>query len=253
MCTLALYFRISDDYPIIVAANRDEHFNRPSVPPLRLGDNPAIVGGKDLVAGGTWLGVNGHGLLVGVINRRPPGKQTAVEAVRSRGLLCLDLLRLKDTEQCLMFLDAHKEARYQPFTLLFCDRNDAYVSANAGETIQSMNLAPGLHVFSNTMLHDERTEKMDRAYSLFAALLNHQKLSPSPADWMLPLREVLSDHSLRNRDEPREAICVHGESSGTVSSSIIFYSAREPRFRTFFCPGPPCQYSFRESLKIKVR
>jgi uncharacterized protein with NRDE domain len=253
VCTLALYFQVSDDYPVIVAANRDEHFTRPSAPPLLLATDPPIVGGKDLVSGGTWLGVNADGLLVGVINRRPPKQQTALADVRSRGLLCLDLLHLKDTAQCLTFLSAHKEERYQPFTLLFCDRHSAYVSANVSETIRSMQLTPGLHVFSNTMIHDERTEKMDRAYTLFAGLLNDKELPATPPDWILPLGKVLSDHSLGNRDEPREAICVHGESSGTVSSSIIFYSARESRFRTFFCSGPPCQNSFSERLRVKVR
>jgi len=250
---LALYFRVSDDYPIIVAANRDEHFNRPSVAPLRLGENPTIVAGKDLVAGGTWLGVNAHGLAVGVLNRRPQEEKKPPDDVRSRGLLCLDLLRLKNTEGCLTFLRAHRKTRYQPFSLLFCDRDNAYAGYNV-EEIRSTKLVPGLHVFSNTVVHDEHTEKMDRAYSLFARVPDDQELSPiTPSDWILPLREVLSDHSLGNNHEPREAICVHGESSGTVSSSIIFYSERERRFRTFFCPGPPCQNSFSESLTVDVR
>src|ERR1700682_1686246 len=70
MCTLAIYFRVFGDYPVVVAANRDEFLNRPALPPTELGDRPRIIGGKDLRAKGTWLGINEHGLIVGLLNRR---------------------------------------------------------------------------------------------------------------------------------------------------------------------------------------
>src|ERR1041384_4950216 len=56
MCTLALYFRQFENYPLVIAANRDEHFSRATAGPQIWPTNPRIAAGKDLVAGGTWLG-----------------------------------------------------------------------------------------------------------------------------------------------------------------------------------------------------
>ena len=91
MCTLALYFQTFPGYPVVVAANRDEYLNRPSAPPCALQRVPWIFGGKDLQAGGTWLGVNQYGLLAGLLNRHTPEPNDP--ARRSRGLLSLDALQ----------------------------------------------------------------------------------------------------------------------------------------------------------------
>ena len=102
MCTLALYFKVFPGYPLVVAANRDEHYDRPSAPPSITGTDPTILAGTDLRAGGTWLGVNEYGLLVGILNRRQKPGSIPQDNYRSRGLLCLELLRLrgvKDLDQ----------------------------------------------------------------------------------------------------------------------------------------------------------
>src|SRR5262249_37650477 len=65
MCTLAIYFKMTDDYPVVIAANRDEYLDRPAAKPTVLCDRPHIVGGKDLRAGGTWLGINEYGVVCG--------------------------------------------------------------------------------------------------------------------------------------------------------------------------------------------
>src|SRR5258706_15235899 len=91
MCTLALYSRRFEDYPLVLAANRDEQFSRPSAAPA-LGPGAAkILAGRDLVAGGTWLGVNARGVAAAVVNRRAKIEQAAGE-FRPLGLLCLDML-----------------------------------------------------------------------------------------------------------------------------------------------------------------
>jgi len=58
MCILALAFQVRSDLPLIVAANRDEFYERPTEAPRLLRGAPRIVGGRDARAGGTWLGVN---------------------------------------------------------------------------------------------------------------------------------------------------------------------------------------------------
>jgi uncharacterized protein with NRDE domain len=245
VCTLALYFHIFPDYPLVVAANRDEHYDRPSSAPEVLATTPRILAGKDLRAGGTWLGVNEYGLLAGILNRRPNGEPSPPSATRSRGLLCLDLLRLESASQGGALMEQEKR-NYQPFTLVCADRTEAWAAINRNGSIHTLRLGDGIHVFSSAAAHDERSEKKERAYALFSALVPELTRTGSDvSSWPSILANVLSDHMPGDmRDDRREAICVHGDVSGTVSSSILIYSPRERRFQTFFCSGPPCQNSF---------
>ena len=70
MCLLAIQYRLVPEAPILVAANREEFYERPSHPPSIQSGKPRVLCGVDAQAGGTWLGVNQHGLVVGVSNRR---------------------------------------------------------------------------------------------------------------------------------------------------------------------------------------
>jgi uncharacterized protein with NRDE domain len=250
VCTLALYFGMFDGYPLIVAANRDEYFERPSAPPAVLNTNPLIAGGKDLKAGGTWLGVSENGLLVGILNRRSETETAATNTLRSRGLLCLDLLA---TSRAL--LKKQDGRRHQTFNLVVADAKEAYVAYNLGQDIRTIDLETGLHVISNTAIYDARSEKMDRAYSLFSQASRNLRPEASDIDVSVSvLHNLLSSHSTSDggRTRSKEAICVHAGAYGTVSSSIIFYSRPENHFRTFFAPGPPCHARFAESLTVDV-
>ena len=82
-----------EDFPLIVAANRDEHYDRPSAAASLIETTPKIIAGRDLRAGGTWLGVNSAGLMVGILNRHLDGQNFLVADARSRGLLCMPLTK----------------------------------------------------------------------------------------------------------------------------------------------------------------
>jgi uncharacterized protein with NRDE domain len=287
VCTLALYFKSFDDYPLVVAANRDEHYDRPAAPPALLNADPAILAGRDLRAGGTWLGVNEHGLLAGILNRRwrptgkrvapfttpvgrnperePPAKAAArVEGsdgepeprphTRSRGLLCLDVLAFKTAAAARGFVESRTDD-YQPFTLLCADADEAWSAYNRGGQIKTKSLGPGLHVFSSATEFDATSDKRDRAYVRFAGLAEDLKTDRAvAADGFLRLRGVLGDHTLGDgSNDPRDGICMHGESAGTVSSSIIVHSQRERRVRTFFCSGAPCRNVFGQAMDLDLR
>jgi uncharacterized protein with NRDE domain len=253
VCTLAFYFRVLDDYPLLVAANRDEHYDRPAAPPSFWEIEPKIVAGKDLLAGGTWLGANEHGFLVGILNRRSNGAASPRPSYRSRGLLCVDLLSFKTAAAACAFVAAHPDM-YQPFTLVFSDLKEAWMAFNEQEKIIPVQLGEGLHVFSSAALHDEHTEKKQRAYQLFTGLTaTLNKNLESSSAWIYSLARVLSDHRLGNASsDPKEAICVHSETSGTVSASIVVYSKNPRRVRTFYCAGAPCRNNFSAPIDLNL-
>lgn len=254
MCTLALYFRSFDYYPLLVAANRDEHFDRPSAAPSLDNSNPKIVAGKDLRAGGTWFGVNEHGLIVGILNRRVDGAALPASVARSRGMLCMALLQRESARAANRFLSAH-ENRYNPFTVVFADQDTAFVAYNEDPKIIIRPLDPGLHVFSSAATLDLTSAKANRAYQRFALFLtDSKKTKDQPRHWLPGLQSILADHSLRDgSDDPGDAICVHRANSGTVSSSVAFLSEARARFETFYCPGAPCRHPFTDSLSLPVR
>ena len=91
MCTILAFHRVHPDASLVIAANRDEFYARPTAPPHLLDAERHIYGGKDLQAGGTWLGVTPDGLFVAVTNQRtltPPDPSR-----HSRGELVLQALR----------------------------------------------------------------------------------------------------------------------------------------------------------------
>ena len=254
MCTLALYLRAFPGYSLAVAANRDEHYDRPSAPPSIIGGSPTIIAGRDLRAGGTWLGINEYGLLVGILNRRQQPGSVAQNAYRSRGLLCLDLLRLRrvaDVDQVLLDL---APGDYQPFTVVSADTDRACVAYNTDQAIERIGLSDGLHVFSNSFEFGAPSEKVDRVYQLFLKLSEGCDPQFGPRAYLNALAKALGDHALSDHlNDPRDAVCVHGDISGTVSSSVIFFSDAERQFQMHYCAGAPCQNPFNLYTTLNVR
>ncbi|HWH79793.1 MAG TPA: NRDE family protein, partial [Candidatus Binatus sp.] len=201
-----------------------------------------------------WLGVNEYGLTVGILNRRINGTTLPEAVSRSRGLLCHDLLERESAAAAAVTL-AEDKARYNPFTLIFADDKRAYVAYNNDPAIITLELATGLHVFSSAAEVDLRSTKADRAQLLFYALTSHDAArSSEPRHLLAPLQKILADHSLNDGSaDPGDAICVHREVSGTVSSSVIFFDPAKRRFETFHCQGAPCQNSFGASLHLPLR
>jgi uncharacterized protein with NRDE domain len=250
MCTLAIFFKLFDDYPVLVAANRDERYDRPALPPGLIAADPKILAGKDLAAGGTWLGINEFGLMVAILNRRS-SHSSARSQVRSRGLLCLDLLTLRGSDEAREFLGDH-QASYNPFTVLYAGAESAGVAFNDQDRIILRGLNPGLYVFSSAAEVDTASGKADRAYSRFMACAAELSPQAPSGAWLERFNKLLGDHTSIGEEYPRDALCVHRPDSGTVSSSIVLFSAAQRRFDTYFCAGPPCQNSFGAPLSLDL-
>ncbi len=131
MCTLILAWRVFEEAPICVAANRDEAVDRPSSPPsVREGD-PRVVAPRDEEAGGTWIGYNEHDVLVAVTNRWVEG-----DGDRSRGLLVDDALASPSARDAIAGVEAELDARrYAPFHLLAVDGDDCILVEHGGTLV----------------------------------------------------------------------------------------------------------------------
>jgi uncharacterized protein with NRDE domain len=239
MCTLAIYFQVFPDRPVVVAANRDEVVDRPALPPTLLTQAPAIAGGKDLKAGGTWLAINQFGVVAGLLNRRSPAP--ADPTLRSRGQLCLQALHYPSVEQSVGFVTRQDGAAYNPFNLLIASPHAAVVADNRGGRIRTTRLAPGLHLLTNLDVDDFECPRISAAFDRFRALCDEPALGDRGPELRARLGRILADHStqLDPRSNRPNALCVHGDKFGTRSSSLISIGPAGGS-EHFFAPGPPC-------------
>ncbi len=261
MCTLAVYRGVSPRYPLVVVANRDEFLGRASLPPSIWPDDARIVAGRDLVAGGTWLGcrVDGSGRVVGLLNRRPSANLPASgPGERSRGLLCLETLAASSVDSALSGLDDAAVARYGGFNLFVADLEQALVLDN-GDGARRVKLEPGLSVLTNLDVNDPRCPRLASASRRFDALAPMLARGASADEAVPALAAVLASHEdgvevvdeeAVRRFGPEAAvrfarICVHVNDYGTRSSSMIFV-AGDGAVRYFQADGAPCTASFEE-------
>jgi uncharacterized protein with NRDE domain len=246
MCTLAIYFKAFADYPIVVAANRDEYLARPALPPATLSETPHIVGGKDLRASGTWLGINQHGIVAGLLNRRN-GNVENDPNLRSRGLLCLDALHAATAAEAAKFVGSQSGRDYNPFNLLIASREAAFVAYNRWGKIEVVSLAPGVHLLTNLNVDDFECPRISRSHRHFEDLGSRAEFVCDPVGRREELHRLLADHStqLDPRSGRPNSLCLHLGDYGTRSSSLIFMGQQPQQVIHFFAAGPPCTASYQ--------
>lgn len=253
MCTIAILFRIAD-IPLIVAANRDELYARPTRPPEVLG--PSIVGGVDELSGGTWLAVHRAGRFAAVTNQRamvtpPPG-------LRSRGLVVRELAAADDQDAYLAALDPRA---YASMNLVWGDAErvrTAYIRRETGEkTIDE--LAPGVHVLCNDRIGATEFPRGDRLYEAIISALAQTRawseLSPLIAAALrdhtrLSLEDTPpSSHLPRDIARELTAGCIHTEHYGTRSSTLL--AIEDGRVAGYLhADGPPCVTPFVDRKEL---
>jgi uncharacterized protein with NRDE domain len=243
MCTLAAYVQVAPEIPLLVAANRDEFLDRPSADPAPIACSPWVFAGQDLHAGGTWFGVNQHGMVVGLLNRRRPA---GLDPSRpSRGLLCLEMLQTTSPAAAAERLRHVPGDAYNSFNLLVADRRHAFVATNPGAEVHVTPLPAGVHLLTNLELNDPTCPRIAKSSELFRGLA-----LPAAADVasVVPiLRRLLADHTtaLDPRAPTIDTLCVHLPGYGTRSSSIV--AVTDPgRLRYWHAPGPPCRTAYQE-------
>ncbi|TBR36693.1 MULTISPECIES: NRDE family protein [Dyella] len=209
MCLIAFAWNVHPRWRLLLAGNRDEFHARPSAPLARWSEG-SVIGGRDLEAGGTWLGVTDAGRCCVVTNVRDPrDPQQGV----SRGLLATDFLR--GDADATAHADAllQTAADYRPFNLLTFDAQDAYYLGNR-PSARKQRVEPGVHGLSNADFNTpwpKTRALMDR--------LRHWMAS-SPDDEFAPLFTALAD-AHRAPDEQLPDTGVGLERERWLSSAFI--------------------------------
>ncbi|MEN6407398.1 MAG: NRDE family protein [Thermoguttaceae bacterium] len=233
MCTLALLYRVARGTPILVAANRDERFDRPTQYPKIQSGTPRVVCGIDRQAGGTWLGVNQYGLFCAVASR--PKRGIPLEP-RSRGLLCRELLELRTAK------DAAAHAAKELSTGAYAGAN--YVCADGryaavvhgGDRIEVVELQPGLHVVTNGNVDDIRDER----HEFVRRMLTLHTLD-SAVTFLAVASRVFSRRP--NGDGRRGVVFSDGE-FGTVSSTLLALPRKIQQAVYQYASGAPCDCAY---------
>jgi uncharacterized protein with NRDE domain len=231
--------RVVPQIPVIVAANRDEFFARPAAPPTRFGavsGRPAFAAPHDLEAGGTWMGINEHGVFVGLTNRPVAVKPTGA---RSRGLLVVDVLAAASAEQAGAEFERQRNERYAPFNLLAADGRETWLARQTAEGARDrMPLEPGIHVICNRDASDPSSTKVARLRARLAEI----DPAASPEALVAELFRVLGAHP--EPSNPFENPCVHSPEYGTRSSSVLL--AGSGRRAYWYADGAPCETKYRD-------
>ena len=232
MCTLVILRRPGHPWPLILAANRDEMLDRPWLAPGRhWPDRTEVVAGRDETAGGSWLGLNDHSVVAGVLNRvdslgPAPGK-------RSRGELVLEALDHADAATAADGLSRLDPTAYRSFNLVIADNRDAFWLRNLGAEAARGGKGPGVEIFeipagtSMITAQDRNDPASGRIQANLPRFEAAEPPDPKAGDWTSWTRLMKAGTPPGSEDPYAAMTIVTSRGFGTVSSSLIAL------------PGPP--------------
>jgi uncharacterized protein with NRDE domain len=230
MCLIFISLKQHPQYKLIVAANRDEFYNRKTAPADFWEDRPDILGGRDLEAGGTWLAVSRKGKISMITNYRDP--KNIDPKAPSRGHLVSDYLDSSiNPEDYLLALQARAK-QYNGFNLIVGNPEELWYLSNYSEGMQF--LKPGLHGLSNHLLNSP-WPKVETGKQQMSELL---KESFKPADLFQLLfndavapQELLPDTGVGlERERALSAMFIKSPGYGTRCSTVVLVDQQDNLF-----------------------
>jgi len=244
MCTIAILLEVVAGAPLVVAANRDEIYARPTRPPESLA--PHIAGGVDELSGGTWLAIHRDGRFAAVTNQR--ALAPVAPGLRSRGLAVRELIAVEDPERYVAAIDP---THYASMNLVWGDARAVSIAyARREGTLHIERLPRGIHVLCNDRLGADGFPRGARLHdaiaraplawpaiapAIEAALADHTRVDPPPSHLPPELARELT------------ATCIHSAGYGTRSSTIFAADRWHDRGATIaylHADGPPCTTRF---------
>jgi uncharacterized protein with NRDE domain len=236
VCTLIILNEYIEGYPLVVAANRDERYDRASrEPDVVFNGTKSLIRPWDTEKDGTWMGVAEDGWFVGITNQ-DDGKHDTHALSRGKVVdACLNAGGHRGAARLLAQLDP---TQYNPFNIAF-GRQRALVLSRVcpGQHLDMQPFPPGVHVISNDCCSDKYKEKVDRATER-AKTIKQDTCEDDVKDKLL---RILMSHETTTGD-PFQALCVHADehSFGTRSTSIVTVS-NDGEVEYWFSEGPPCK------------
>lgn len=224
MCLIVLAWKARDDLPLIVAANRDEWRDRAAEPAHWWPDHPGLFAGRDLQAGGTWMGVTRHGRFAAVTNYRDPAERRST--ARSRGGLVTEFLLGRDSPEAFLHGLAGRSGEYNGFNLILGDGDSLWYFGSRESRARA--ITPGVHGLANHLL-DEPWPKVVRGNTAMRAAL--KQLDPAPALFeALADREAAPDEFLPQTgvgvewERRLSSPLIIGPDYGTRASTVVTFS-----------------------------
>lgn len=222
MCLIVFSLLEHPEYPLIFAGNRDEFHGRPTAAAHFWSEHPDLLAGRDLQAGGTWLGVRRSGRFATVTNYREPGEHRP--DARSRGELVTNfLLEAPSARRFARSLESEGQA-YNGFNLIFGGPDALFYVSNRGE--KARRLQPGVYGLSNGSL-DTPWPKVRRAKALFAEVTGEGDVDPEALlevlsdDWRPPDSELPATGLGRRWERQASSIFIAGDEYGTRASTVL--------------------------------
>ncbi len=239
MCTLAVLVGTDRRWPLVVAANRDERLGRASEgwalrEPAR---GPRYLAPRDLVAGGTWIGLSDRGVFAGVTNYHASAAWYPDPDRRSRGELVGMALVSPGAGEARAALAAVAAEAFNPFHLVVGDARSAFVWWYDGEAAGFAPLGPGLHVVTENA--------WDGSCPRAALVRSRWPLDPTPPR----LRELLSLHG--PVASFGGATCIHMDPAyGTRSSAVLRIAAEPSATELYVADGRPCTFPLEDRSSL---
>jgi uncharacterized protein with NRDE domain len=222
MCLIVFANNVHPKYKLIFAANRDEFYDRPSEQADYWEEYPELLAGKDLQAGGTWLGITKQGRFSAITNYRDLKNQ--IEVAPSRGKLTFDFLVNEIHPE--KYYDQLKPTlnNFNGFNLLYGNVDELYYFSNKTDDFQKIE--PGIHGISNALL-DTPWQKVEKSKQQLQRLLLQEEIHPwevlNILDDTLPAKdEELPDTGVGiELERMLSSIFIKSEKYGTRSSTVI--------------------------------
>lgn len=222
MCLLVFSYKEHPVYDLVVAANRDESYERPTRPAQFWDDQPRILAGKDLKAGGTWMGISRDGTFSALTNFRDPAIQK--ENAPSRGHLALEYLMKREKPAEYLHKVDEKADQYSGFNLIVGDSNQMCYYSNQQKEIRL--LEPGLYGLSNHLI-DTPWPKILSAKKALSEAIQDKSISEEDLFHLLKDEREALDENLPDTGIGRELekkvspVFIKGDYYGTRSSTIL--------------------------------
>ncbi len=222
MCLLLISYLSHPEYKLIIAANRDEFFKRPATPVHFWDKHPNLLAGKDIEAGGTWLGLTTAGKFSAITNYRDI--RNLKQNSPTRGKLVTDfLLNNRSISEFAKELNENADL-YNGYNLIFGNLSGLNYFSNQTKTLYE--LKPGIYGLSNHLL-DTPWYKVEKSKKLFSKILTNKDLLAEDffeilSDKSYSPDDLLPDTGLEKRVEREiSAIFVSTLEYGTRSSTVI--------------------------------